>query len=98
MNTKLTAMRAVCLCALFLWDYPIISAIYSNEKNLFRKYYLCLTKRDINQLDKAEESRIEELWTLLRTTVIPLLETLRNEWPQAAEWNILYRGTYFREI
>ena len=74
-------MGAVALCGIFLSDYPVMTAVYAGEKELFKKYCLCTTKRDITDEDAAREARVNRLWRLLRTTLLPVLNSIRKTLP-----------------
>ena len=97
LDPRLLQMGAVALCGIFLGDYPVITAAYTGEKELFRKYCLCTTKRDINEDDAAWNAKVDCLWRLLRTTLLPVLSLVRKSLP-SGEPHILFRGVRFRSL
>ena len=88
-------MGAVALCGFFLSDYPVITAVYADNWELFKKYCFCKTKRDFNSEDSVWKSKDNRLWYLLKSTLLPVLELVRKTMPVSAEPLIMFRGISF---
>ena len=92
MDPKLLEMGAVALCAVFLSDYPIITATYAGDKELFTKYCCCNTKRNFNVEDPNWRTKADRLWWLLEWALLPVLRLIRLALSVSPYHQILFSG------
>ena len=97
-NTELLDMAAIALCGFFLSDYPIITAVYRRDIILFKKYCCCTTKRDFNNDDRIWWAKVTRLWSLLKSTLLPVLSLTRKTLPVSVEPLVLFRGVSFKSL
>ena len=98
MDTKLLDMGAVALCGFFLSDYPVITAVYTGDKEQFNKYCCCTMKKNFNNPDPVWVANVNRLWDLLKTTLLPVLELVRNTLAVTTDPQLLFRGVSFKTL
>ena len=97
-DTKLLEMAAVALCGFFQCDYPVITAVYTRDKEIFNKYCCCTMKKNFNDTDPVWVAKVNRLWDLLITTLLPVLELVRNTLPVTTESQLMFRGVSFKTL
>ena len=97
-NPQLRDVGAVALCGFFLNNYPIITALYEEDINLFKKYCCCTNKRDLDNDDTGWWTKVNSLWSLLKSTLLPVLRLARKALPVSTRPLILLRGVTFNSF
>ena len=97
-DPRLLEMGSVAVCGMFLCDYPVITAVYTGTKNLFTKYCCCNTKKNFNDTDLMRTAKVNRLWNLLKSTLLPVLTLVRKPLPATAEPQSSFRGISFNSV
>ena len=61
-DPQILILGPLALCVTFLKDNPLLSAVYGENKDLFKKYCICSTKPREWKTQKTMESEIEHFW------------------------------------
>ena len=91
-DPQILILGPLALCVAFLKDNPLLSAVYAENKDLFKKYCICSTKPREWKNQKTMENEIEHFWWLLKRTLIPCLASRKSKLITTEKPLPLYRG------